>query len=84
MSEPGNDAPPPSPQNMWVVFGRAHGVACEFTRLDPRRRVLGYFADRKLGTEPWRLIGFTLLGTGAGLYRMVQILLHMQRRQRRD
>ena len=83
MSEPGNDDSPPTPRNMWVVAGELTAIAFELTGSVIAGVVIGYFADRKLGTEPWLLIGFTLLGTGAGFYRMIQILQHMQRRQRR-
>jgi ATP synthase protein I len=83
MSEPGNDDQAPRPQNMWVLAGELTAIAFELTGSVLAGVVLGYFADLKLGTEPWLLIGFTLLGTGAGFYRMIKILQHMQRRQRR-
>jgi ATP synthase protein I len=80
MSEP----PAPPDRNIWVVFGQLTAVAWEFFGSIVAGALLGYFADRQLGTAPWGLIACTLLGTTTGLYRMVVILRQFDRRERRN
>ena len=82
MNERGSE--PPRGRNLWVIAGELTAIAFEFTGSVVAGVVVGYFADRHFGTEPWLLIVGTLLGTGAGFYRMLQILQHVQRRLRRD
>ena len=74
----------PSRRNFWVIAGELTAIAFELTGSIVAGVAVGWFADRRLGTEPWLLIVGTLLGTGAGFYRMLQILQHVQRRLRRD
>jgi ATP synthase protein I len=84
MTEGSGDPRPGSGRNLWVLTGELTAIAFELTGSILAGVALGYFGDRQLGTEPWLLIVFTLLGTGAGFYRMLQILRHLQRRLRRD
>lgn len=37
--------------------------------------VIGYFIDEWLGTTPWCLLGFTLLGAVAGFRRLFSLTL---------
>ena len=73
---------PPRKRNFFVVAGELTAVAFEFTGSIAAGVIVGWFADRHFGTEPWLLIVGTLLGTAVGFTRMVQILMHVQRRMR--
>ena len=73
-------APPPSERNLWVLLGQLTAVAWEFLGSIIEGSMLGYFADRYLGSSPWGLIGCTLLGSCTGLYRMVVTLRTLERR----
>ncbi|MEA2624109.1 MAG: putative F0F1-ATPase subunit Ca2+/Mg2+ transporter [Candidatus Binatota bacterium] len=79
MTDPPED--PHRRRNPWVAIGELTAVAFEFTGGIAAGAAGGYFADRWLGTEPWLLIGGTLFGTGAGFFRMIQMLRHFQRSQ---
>ena len=46
--------------------------------------LLGFFADRWLGTEPWLVIAGVLLGSYTGFMRMWQHLREMDDRPPRD
>jgi len=46
--------------------------------------LLGYFADRWLGTEPWLVIGGIVLGSYAGFVKMWQYLREMDDRPTHD
>ena len=43
--------------------------------------VVGYLADRKLGTAPWLLVVFGLLGLAAGCYSLVRTILDVERKK---
>lgn len=45
--------------------------------------VAGYFADKKLGTEPWLLVAGACLGLAVGMYSFVRAVLAVEQRQRR-
>lgn len=77
MSEPAGKRPGP-----WVAAAELTAIAFEFTGAILAGVILGYLADRKLDTEPWLLIVFTLLGSTAGFARLVHLLVHFQRRRR--
>lgn len=64
-----------------VLVGELTAVAFEFLGAIVGGAFVGYYADRWLGTDPWLLIVGTLSGTGGGLYRMVQLLTHFQKRR---
>jgi F0F1-type ATP synthase assembly protein I len=70
----------PSGRNIWVLFGQLTTVAWEFLGSIIAGALLGYFADRYLATPPWGLIVCTLFGSCSGLYRMVVMLRHLERR----
>lgn len=40
----------------------------------------GYWLDRRLGTDPWLLLGFTVLGVASGLLSLFRII----RKQEKD
>jgi ATP synthase protein I len=62
-----------------AVAGRLLAIAWEFIGAVVAGVLVGWFADEKLGTAPWLLIGFTLLGTCAGFYQMVRMLRTFER-----
>jgi ATP synthase protein I len=39
---------------------------------------LGYILDKALGTRPWMLIVFFLLGTASGMYNLIRGILRLQ------
>ena len=39
----------------------------------------GYFLDKWLGTAPWLLISFTLLGIASGLYSLIRGIMKYNR-----
>lgn len=39
----------------------------------------GSWLDRKLGSEPWAMIVFTLLGVASGFYEMVRIVVRLSK-----
>ena len=68
-------------QNMWVMFGQLTAVAWEFLGSIMAGAALGYLLDRQFHSDPWGLIVLTLLGTCTGLYRMIVILRHLEKRR---
>jgi F0F1-type ATP synthase assembly protein I len=71
----------PARRNPWLLAGQLTAVAWEFFGSIIAGAALGYFADRWLGLAPWGLILGTLLGSSTGLYRMVRMLRHFERRK---
>jgi len=43
--------------------------------------VVGYLADRKLGTAPWLLIVFGLLGLASGMYSLFRTIIDVERKK---
>jgi len=43
--------------------------------------VVGYLADRKLGTTPWLLIVFGLLGLASGMYSLFRTIVDVERKK---
>lgn len=43
--------------------------------------VVGYLADRKLGTTPWLLVVGSLLGLAAGFYSLFRTILDVERKK---
>ena len=74
------NAPKRGGRNIWVLFGELTAVAWEFLGSIIAGALLGYFADRYLDSSPWGLIVCTLFGSCSGLYRMVVMLRHLERR----
>jgi F0F1-type ATP synthase assembly protein I len=77
-------APERGGRNVWVRFGKLTAVAWEFLGSIIAGAMLGYFADRYLGSSPWGLIVCTLFGSCSGLYRMVVILRQLERRSNEE
>lgn len=67
-----------------AIAGPLAAVAFDFIGGIGAGAFLGFYLDRWLATEPWLLIVCTLLGTGGGFIRMIQILRHFQRSRARN
>jgi ATP synthase protein I len=46
--------------------------------------LLGYFADRWLGTEPWLVVAGVVLGSYAGFVKMWQYIKELDEKPARD
>lgn len=73
-------SPPPRGKNLWVLAAQLTAVAWEFLGTILAGALVGYFADRQLGSGPWGLIVCTLLGSTTGLYRMIVLLKQFERK----
>jgi len=67
------------PDSAWVRYAKFGSLAFEFVGTIAAGVFLGYQLDAWFGTEPWLIITMTIAGTGAGFYRMIQILQRFQR-----
>jgi ATP synthase protein I len=63
--EYGLDDPPRNPLSTAAFAG------VEFAGVVVVLVALGWWLDRYFGTSPWILLGLTLLGMAAGVYRMI-------------
>lgn len=45
---------------------------------------IGLFLDAQLGTKPWLMLLFLLLGTAAAFYNVVRVAKEMERRSKED
>ncbi|MGH7899104.1 MAG: AtpZ/AtpI family protein [Candidatus Binatia bacterium] len=70
---------PPAKQ-LWALASQLTAVAWEFLASILAGALLGYVIDGYFGSAPWGLIACTLLGTTTGLYRMIVMLKHIERR----
>jgi ATP synthase protein I len=61
-------------------LGRALGAGIEFTAAIGIGMAIGYWADSRLGTEPWLMLVFLAFGFAAG----IRNLLRLQARLSRD
>jgi len=54
------------------AMGRAFRMSAEFVAGVVAGGILGWLIDRGLGTRPWGLIVFLMLGFGAGIYNVMR------------
>jgi ATP synthase protein I len=54
------------------ALGRAFRMSAEFVAGVAAGGILGWLLDRGLGTRPWGLIVFLMLGFGAGIYNVMR------------
>jgi ATP synthase protein I len=54
------------------AMGRAFRMSAEFVAGVVAGGILGWLFDRGLGTSPWGLIVFLMLGFGAGIYNVMR------------
>ena len=62
-----------------IKFARGGALVFNFTGTIGAGALLGWFADSKLGTEPWGVLILTLVGVVGGFIRLVQIVRHFDR-----
>jgi ATP synthase protein I len=55
------------------ALGRAFRMSAEFTAGVIAGAGLGWLFDRGLGTSPWGMIVFLMLGFGAGVYNVMRV-----------
>lgn len=75
------DAGKPPQENAFFRYAKYGAVAFEFIGSIAAGVFVGTALDAWLRTEPWMVLGMTIAGTAIGFYRMVQILLRLQRNQ---
>ena len=54
------------------AMGRAFRMSAEFVAGVVAGGILGWLFDRGLGTRPWGMIVFLMLGFGAGIYNVMR------------
>jgi ATP synthase protein I len=54
------------------AMGRAFRMSAEFVAGVAAGGILGWLLDHGLGTSPWGLIVFVMLGFGAGIYNVMR------------
>jgi len=69
------------PRSQWVRYGQGVALVFEFTGTVGGGALLGYWADRYLGTEPLFLIGLTITAVVGGFIRLVRVLQRLDRRR---
>lgn len=62
-----------------VRFARGGAIAFEFSGTIAGGALFGWYADSKLGTEPWLLLTFTMVGAIGGFARLLQLLRRFDR-----
>ena len=68
----GRDEHPERSSSEPSAMGRAFRMSAEFVAGVAAGGILGWLIDRGLGTRPWGLIVFLMLGFGAGIYNVMR------------
>lgn len=55
-------------------YARGAAIAFEFSGTIGGGALLGWFLDSRLGTEPWLLLTFTVVGAVGGFFRLVKLV----------
>jgi F0F1-type ATP synthase assembly protein I len=74
-----SDVGKPPEGSAFFRYAKYGAVAFEFIGSIAAGVFVGTALDAWLRTEPWMVLGMTIAGTAIGFYRMVQILLRLQR-----
>lgn len=67
------------PKNAWVQTGEILSIGLLILLSTLIGLGIGYWLDKKLGTAPWLIFVFTVLGLMAGLYEAIRILIRSTR-----
>ena len=65
--------------NPIVRYGRYGAVAFEFSGGIAAGATIGWLVDRYLGSQPYGLVGVTLLAVVGGFIRLVRVLRRFER-----
>ena len=68
----GRDGHPERSSSEPSAMGRAFRMSAEFVAGVAAGGILGWLIDRGLGTRPWGMIVFLMLGFGAGIYNVMR------------
>ena len=60
-------------------FGRSFALFWDFVGTVLAGAVIGWFVDRQLGTDPYGVLGFLILGVVGGFIRLVTSLQRLDR-----
>lgn len=67
-----------------ATVGKAWSLAIEMVAAVGVSVFIGWWLDRWLGTTPWGLVGFILLGIAAAMWSAIRTGMMMQRQQLAD
>lgn len=67
------------PKNPWVQTGEILSIGLLILLSTLIGLGIGYWLDKRLGTAPWLVFIFTVLGLMAGLYEAIRILIRSTR-----
>jgi ATP synthase protein I len=67
-----------------ATVGKAWSLAIEMVAAVGVSVFIGWWLDRWLGTAPWGLVGFILLGIAAAMWSAIRTGMMMQRQQLAD
>ena len=59
--------------------GLASGIGITLVLATVMGGLMGYGLDRLLGTKPWMLIIFTILGIAAGFVEMIRMVIRLSK-----
>lgn len=79
-AEAANRRPDADPRAMRAV-GKAWSLAIEMVAAVGVSVFIGWWLDRWLGTAPWGLLGFILLGIATAMWSAIRTAMIMQRSQ---
>lgn len=74
----GPDAPAPNAAQRGNALGQAMRIAVELVVGVAVGGFFGWFLDRQLGTRPWLLMVFLILGFAAGMLNVIRMARRMQ------
>lgn len=66
-----------------VRYGKYAALVFDFLGIIGAGAVVGYTADRWLGTEPWAVVLCTLAAVVGGFVHLVELLRRFERREHR-
>jgi ATP synthase protein I len=67
------------PQGNAAKLARYAAIGIEFTSPSIAGALIGYYLDKRLGTQPWLTLTLLLVGIFAGFLRLFSLLKSFQR-----
>lgn len=71
-------------QNLPNNLGIAYRLGADFISGILVGLLIGYFVDKGLGTSPWGMVVFIVLGMGAGLLNVIRSYNQISQSERQD